>query len=59
MCGRDVVHVEHFAIRGQPTMEIVAIPGRHADLGIVALLARHIALAGNLVGLSDHVDAMA
>ena len=30
MRRRDRVHVEHFAVGGQPAVEVVAVPGRHA-----------------------------
>src|ERR1700681_4591514 len=59
MGGGQRAHVEHFAIGGQPTVEIVAVPGGHALLAIFGIFFRHIDPAANRIGLADAIGAAA
>ena len=59
MCGGDGVHVEHFAIRRQAAVEIVAIPGSEAFGLVFGGLGGDVGLARDNIGLADPVGAAA
>ncbi len=59
MGGGQRRHVEHFAIGGQPAVEIVAIPGGQPLLAIIGVLFRHVDPASHGIGLADAVGATA
>ena len=59
MRGRDRIHVEDFAIGGVAAVEIVAVPGGHADGAVIDVFMRHVFAARHHIGLADPVDAAA
>jgi hypothetical protein len=56
---RDRMHVEDFAIRGVAAVEIVAVPGGHADRAVVRILFGDINPARDRIRLADPVHAAA
>src|SRR6266850_1000417 len=52
-------HVEHFAIGGEPAMEIIAIPGGHALLAITGVLFRNVNPTPDGIRLAYAVGATA
>ena len=59
MGGGQRSHVEHFAIGGQPAMEIVAVPRGQTVLAVLGVFFRHINPARHRIGLADAVGAAA
>ena len=59
MGGGQRGHVEHFAIGGQPAVEIVAIPGGQAFLAIIDIFFGDIDPAADGIGFADAVGAAA
>src|SRR6185437_14017726 len=59
MRGRERIHVEYFAIGRVAAVEIVAVPGGHADRAVIDVLLRQIFAAADHVWLADAVDAAA
>ena len=55
-CG-ERRHVEHFAIGGQPAVEIIAVPGGHALFAVGGVFFRHVDPAGDGIRLADAVGA--
>ena len=53
------IHVEDFAVGGQPAVEIVAVPGSEPLLAIIDVFLRHIDPAADHVGLADAVNPAA
>ena len=53
------MHVEDFAIRGVAAVEIVAVPGGHADRAVVRILFGDINPARYRIRLADPVHAAA
>src|SRR3981081_1846233 len=50
--GRDAVHVVDLAVRGQPAVEIRAVPGGNALDAIVGIFIGDIGAAVDVVGLA-------
>ena len=59
MRSRNPIHVEDFAIGGIAAVEIIAIPGGHADGAVIDILFRDVNPAGHRIRLADPVDAAA
>jgi hypothetical protein len=59
MRGGQRSHVEHFAIGGQPAVEIIAIPGRQALLAIIDVFFGDVDPAADGIGFADTVGAAA
>ena len=52
-------HVEHFAVGGQTTVEVIAVPGSQAFLAIIDVFFGDIDPSRDGVGLADAVGAAA